>query len=95
MEDPRRTVGGHILHKLEDIIIIGLCTLLCNGEDFTDMEAFGELEQHPKILRKVQRSRKRMAALLSLTGVSPSVSSALPCVPCPRFLFSHYFWELL
>ena len=43
MEDPRRTVGGHILHKLEDIIIIGLCTLLCNGEDFTDMEAFGEL----------------------------------------------------
>ena len=37
LEDPRRTVGGHILHKLEDIIIIGLCTLLCNGEDFTDM----------------------------------------------------------
>ena len=45
MEDPRRTVGGHILHKLEDIIIIGLCTLLCNGEDFTDMEAFGELRE--------------------------------------------------
>lgn len=42
IEDPRRTVGGHILHKLEDIIIIGLCTLLCNGEDFTDMEVFGE-----------------------------------------------------
>ena len=45
LEDPRRTVGGHILHKLEDIIIIGLCTLLCNGEDFTDMEAFGELRE--------------------------------------------------
>ena len=45
MEDPRRTVGGHILHKLEDIIIIGLCTLLCNGEDFTDMEAFGKLRE--------------------------------------------------
>ena len=45
LEDPRRTVGGHILHKLEDIIIIGLCTLLCNGEDFTDMEAFGELRK--------------------------------------------------
>ena len=45
VEDPRRTVGGHILHKLEDIIIIGLCTLLCNGEDFTDMEAFGELRE--------------------------------------------------
>ena len=45
MEDPRRTAGGHILHKLEDIIIIGLCTLLCNGKDFTDMEAFGELRE--------------------------------------------------
>ena len=45
MEDPRRTAKGHILHKLEDIIIIGLCTLLCNGEDFTDMEAFGELRK--------------------------------------------------
>ena len=45
LEDPRRTSGGYILHKLEDIIIIGLCTLLCNGEDFTDMEAFGELRE--------------------------------------------------
>lgn len=42
MEDPRRTQRGHILHKLEDIIIIGLCTLVCNGEDFTDMEEFGK-----------------------------------------------------
>ena len=45
LKDPRRTEGGHILHKLEDIIIIGLCALLCNGEDFTDMEAFGELRE--------------------------------------------------
>lgn len=45
VEDPRRTERGHILHKLEDIIIIGLCTLVCNGEDFTDMEAFGELRE--------------------------------------------------
>jgi hypothetical protein len=40
MEDPRRTNGGHILHKLEDIIIIGLCTIVCGGEDFPDMEEF-------------------------------------------------------
>ena len=32
LEDPRRTDGGHILHKLEDIIIIGLCTLWCKGD---------------------------------------------------------------
>ena len=42
MEDPRRTNGGHILHKLEDIIIIGLCTIVCGGEDFPDMEEFGK-----------------------------------------------------
>ncbi len=50
VEDPRRTGRGHILHKLEDIIIIGLCTLLCNGEDFTDMEEFGK--QREEWLRK-------------------------------------------
>ena len=38
MKDKR----GHILHKLEDIIIIGLCTVICGGEDFPDMEEFGK-----------------------------------------------------
>ncbi len=42
VEDPRRTNKGNIRHKLEDIIIIGLCTLVCNGEDFPDMEEFGK-----------------------------------------------------
>lgn len=42
MEDPRRTDRGNIRHKLEDIIIIGLCTLICDGEDFADMEEFGK-----------------------------------------------------
>ena len=45
MEDPRRTTKGNILHKLEDIIIIGLCSLICNGSDFVDMEEFGEARQ--------------------------------------------------
>jgi len=35
-------VYGNIRHKLEDIIIIGLCTVICGGEDFTDMEEFGK-----------------------------------------------------
>ena len=40
INEPRRTYGN-IRHKLEDIIIIGLCTVICGGEDFVDMEAFG------------------------------------------------------
>ena len=50
IEDPRRTARGHILHRPEDIIIIGLCTLVCTGEDFTDMEEFGK--QREEWLRK-------------------------------------------
>ena len=45
LEDPRRTSKGNIRHKLEDIIIIGLCSLICNGNDFSDMEDFGEARQ--------------------------------------------------
>ena len=41
VRDPRRTDRGHILHKLVDILVIGLCTIVCNGEDFEDMEVFG------------------------------------------------------
>lgn len=42
IEDLRRTGRGHILHKLEDIIIIGLRTFACNDSDFTDMEESGK-----------------------------------------------------
>ena len=42
INEPRRTGYGNIRHKLEDIIIIGLCTVICGGEDFADMEAFGK-----------------------------------------------------
>lgn len=41
IEEPRRTRYGNIRHKLEDIIIIGLCTVICGGEDYVDMEGFG------------------------------------------------------
>ena len=42
ISEPRRTKYGNIRHKLEDIIIIGLCTVICGGEDFADMEEFGK-----------------------------------------------------
>lgn len=37
--DPR--VVNRCQHKLCDILFIALCTLVCNGEDFGDMEEFG------------------------------------------------------
>ena len=30
---------------MEDILVIGLCTIVCGGEDFTDMENLGIEEQ--------------------------------------------------
>lgn len=45
IKEPRRTGYGNFRHKLEDIIIIGFCTVICGGEDFADMEAFGKSRQ--------------------------------------------------
>jgi predicted transposase YbfD/YdcC len=41
ISDPRRSYGN-LRHKLADILVIGLCTIMCKGEDFTDMEDFGK-----------------------------------------------------
>ena len=40
VEDPRRKYGN-LRHKIEDIIIIGFCTIICGGQDYVDMEEFG------------------------------------------------------
>ena len=40
ISDPRRSYGN-LRHKLTDILVIGLCAIMCKGEDFTDMEDFG------------------------------------------------------
>jgi len=40
IDDPRRG-WGNLRHKLVDILVIALCSTLCCGEDFIDMEEFG------------------------------------------------------
>lgn len=40
VNDPRRQWGNK-RHKLSDILVIGFLTIVCGGEDFTDMEDFG------------------------------------------------------
>jgi len=40
LQDPR--VESRCKHKLTDIVFIALCTIICNGEDFEDMEEFGK-----------------------------------------------------
>jgi predicted transposase YbfD/YdcC len=43
LPDPR--VDRTKKHKLIDILFIAVCTILCGGEDFTDMESFGEAKE--------------------------------------------------
>lgn len=42
IEDPR--VQRTRDHKLIDILVIGVCCLICGGEGFTDMETFGKAQ---------------------------------------------------
>jgi predicted transposase YbfD/YdcC len=43
LEDPR--MERRRLHNLSDIMVIALCTLLCGGESFNDMQDFGEAKE--------------------------------------------------
>ncbi|RYD70619.1 MAG: ISAs1 family transposase [Verrucomicrobiaceae bacterium] len=43
LPDPR--VDRTKYHLLEDILVIAICTLLCGGESFEDMEVFGEAKE--------------------------------------------------
>jgi hypothetical protein len=66
--DPQRP-WGNLRHKLEDIPVIALAALLCSGEDFEDMEAFG-LERtalNPGMKGEKQTSgpKKRFAAAMN------------------------------
>ncbi len=41
--DPR--LERRRFHALVDVLVVGVCTLLCGGETFNDMEAFGNAKQ--------------------------------------------------
>jgi hypothetical protein len=41
VKDPRRTEYGNIQHKLWEMLIIALLSVICKGEDYEDMEIFG------------------------------------------------------
>jgi predicted transposase YbfD/YdcC len=46
VSDPRRTEYGNIRHKLWEMLVIALLSVICKGEDYEDMEIFGvEREQ--------------------------------------------------
>lgn len=44
IQDPRRQYGN-ILHKLWEMLIIALLSVICKGEDYGDMEEFGKRKE--------------------------------------------------
>lgn len=49
-EVPDCRKGNAIRHRLNDIMLIGLLCVICNGDTFTDMELFGQT--HETVLRE-------------------------------------------
>lgn len=43
LDDPR--VVGRSGHKLIDILVIGICTVICGGDDYPSMEEFGKAKK--------------------------------------------------
>ena len=72
MTELRRTRYGNIRHKLEDIIVIGLCTAICGGEDFTDKELrrklLSRLHDRPMKLQPQRYPAASMGSGISISG---------------------------
>jgi hypothetical protein len=78
--DPRGP-WGNLRHKLEDILVIVLATLLCNGEDDEDMEAFG-LEREAelrKFLELPQGILDESTVFRAFQRINPKELSACLC----------------
>ncbi|HMN27033.1 MAG TPA: ISAs1 family transposase [Caldilineaceae bacterium] len=43
LDDPR--VARTRVHKFIDILVIGICTVICGGDDYASMEAFGKAKE--------------------------------------------------
>ena len=43
LKDPR--VVGRSNHKLLDILVIGICTVVCGGDDYPSMRSFGKAKE--------------------------------------------------
>ena len=43
IDDPRKSRGR--MHKLRDIMIIGILSVICGADDFTEMEEFGKSKE--------------------------------------------------
>jgi hypothetical protein len=43
LDDPR--TGNAALHEFHDLLMIALCTVLCSGQNATDMAAFAKAKE--------------------------------------------------
>ena len=69
VDDPRRANARHNLHEL---LIIALCTVLCGGEDCSDMALFGQSKEPSK--RSGRETRRHVAHRGCRPGATAGVS---------------------
>jgi predicted transposase YbfD/YdcC len=70
IEDPRREHGR--FHKIEDILTIALCTILCGHSEFTEMAFFGKLRE--KWLRGTKVEGRDIKTVVGAWAVGSGIS---------------------
>ncbi len=72
VSDPRQE---NVRHNLHEILIIALCTMLCGGEDCSDMELFGDAKE--AFLRQFLCLRHGIPSHDTFSGVFPSRATTM------------------
>ncbi len=70
--DPRQ---DNIRHNLHEVLMIALCTMLCGGEDCSDMALFGEAKE--PFLRQFLRLRHGIPSQ-AVHAATPPLTPAMP-----------------
>ena len=79
LDDPR--TGNANRHSLHEIVVIGLCTVLCGGESCADMALFGRS-------KRASAPHGTTISSLACFHSSPELKCDSPALtPCRRSLF--------
>ena len=59
-EDPRDRRG--LVYSIESLLTIAICTYLCNGNTFEEMEVFAETHRERRAARKAAKAAAKASA---------------------------------
>lgn len=83
LPDPR--VAGRVLHSLPEVLLVALCAMICDCEDFTDMGHFAR-SQLPWMRQFIplRNGAPSHSKVTKRTRTKPSPHTSRACVPRRR-----------